>query len=265
MNLNEDELTDSLPPTPGERVISFLKRKDIRQCLALGIFFTGVFVLLGHTYYPKWMPKIMSTDMKANEALMVAFTYISAPVCGVVLAIATYTFMHRHRGNTPPEDGPGIKTNGPVVVVWTVVSSLMALLAIVWGLVELNVGAEAAAANSRGALIVEVTGSQWVWSFKYPSLGIETHELNLPVNKAVVFDVISADVNHSFWPVQLGVKVDANRFEMTSATTTPTTIGPIDIKCAELCGLYHAYMETGGKIMAQSDFNNWVSSQGGHN
>jgi len=38
------------------------------------------------------------------------------------------------------------------------------------------------------------------------------------------------------------------------------------VKCAELCGLYHAYMETSGQVESTSDFNNWVSSiqaQGG--
>ena len=80
----------------------------------------------------------------------------------------------------------------------------------------------------------------------------------------MIFDVVSSDVNHSFWPVQLGVKVDANRLETTVVHTTPTKLGNIDIKCAELCGLYHAYMETSGQIMTGSDFNNWVTAQGGH-
>ncbi len=263
MSSHEHE-EEVLAPTPGARVTAFLKRRDVRVSTALGIFFTLVFVLLGWKFYPHWMPTIMSTDMKANEALMVAFTYISAPICGIVLGIATYTFMHRHKGDTPPEDGPAIRTNGPLVVTWTVVTSLFALLAIVWGITELNVGATAAAAEAKSALVVEVTGSQWVWTFNYPSLGIETHELNLPINQPVIFDVVSSDVNHSFWPVQLGVKVDANRLETTVVHTTPTKLGNIDIKCAELCGLYHAYMETSGQIMTGSDFNNWVTAQGGH-
>jgi len=264
MSSHDHEVEEVLPPTPGDRVITFLKRKDVVQSFVLGIFFTLVFVVLGRSFYPKWMPTIMSTDMKANEGLMVAFTYISAPVCGLVLGLATYTFLHRHKGDTPPEDGPGIRTNGAVVVVWTVVTSLFALTAILWGLVELNVGSEAAASEARTAMVVEVTGSQWVWTFKYPAQGIETHELNLPIDQPVIFDVISADVNHSFWPVQLGVKVDANRLATTVVHTTPTKLGAIDVKCAELCGLYHAYMETTGQIMTATDFNNWVTAQGGH-
>ena len=86
----------------------------------------------------------------------------------------------------------------------------------------------------------------------------------LPINQPVQFNVVSTDVNHNFWPVQLGVKTDANRLAVTHLDTTPTKLGKIDVKCAELCGLYHAYMETNGEIMTSADFNNWVTAQGGH-
>ena len=81
---------------------------------------------------------------------------------------------------------------------------------------------------------------------------------------APTFRITSVDVNHSFWPVQLGVKVDANRHAVTTARTTPNVLGVIDIKCAELCGLYHAYMESEGEIMTSANFNTWVTSLGGH-
>jgi cytochrome c oxidase subunit 2 len=61
------------------------------------------------------------------------------------------------------------------------------------------------------------------------------------------------------------VKVDANRLQTTVIDTTPNKLGVIDVKCAELCGLYHAYMETGGEVMSVADFDAWVTShQGGH-
>ena len=195
---------------------------------------------------------------------MIWFTVISAPIAAIVLAVATTAFMNRHRGDTPPPDGPAIRTNGPVVAVWTITSLLFALVAIVWGLTELNAQAVAAGKDAKSAIVVEVTGSQWVWTFNYPAQGIETHELNLPVGVPVTFNVKSADVNHSFWPVQLGVKIDANAQVTTVIHSLPNKVGPIDVKCAELCGLYHAYMETTGEIQSASDFDAWVVAQGGH-
>jgi cytochrome c oxidase subunit II len=253
-----------LKPTPGERLTKFFKRSDVIQSTIFGLIITGVFVILGGKFYTQWMPTIMSTDMKAIERLMVVFTWIAAPVCGVVLGIALYTFLNRHSGDTPPPDGPATRTNGPIVLVWSVVTSLLALVAVIYGITELNSSSIATAKNAEDAMVVNVVGNQWVWSFEYPELGVQSHELMLPINRAVSFHVTSVDVNHSFWPVQLGVKVDANKLAETLADTTPTKLGEFDVKCAELCGLYHAYMETTGEVMSLTDFNNWVIAQGGH-
>jgi cytochrome c oxidase subunit 2 len=253
-----------LKPTPGQRATNLFKRKDVQRTAVFGIFWTAVFVVLGLYIYPKWMPEAMSTDMKAMENIMVGFTLISAPIAGLVLGIATQAITNRHKGNTPPPDGPAIRTNGPVVVVWSVVSGIFCLIAVVWGIMEVNTMANAATSEAGTALHVQVTGSQWVWSFKYADQGIESDKLMLPLDRPVVFDVTSVDVNHSFWPVQLGVKVDANRLQTTVIHTVPNKLGRIDVKCAELCGLYHAYMETTGEVMTTTDFNNWVTTNGGH-
>jgi cytochrome c oxidase subunit 2 len=251
---------ESMPPTPGARIGKFAQRKDVRQTFLLGLLYTAVFVVLGRWIYPHWMPTVLSKQMQAEEDILIWFTVISAPIAGVVLAIATKSFMNMHRGDTPPEEGVAIRTNTPVVVIWTAVSALFCTVAIVWGLVALNTESIAAATDAPKSLIVDVTGSQWVWSFYYPAQNIHTHTLNLPVNQPVTFNVISDDVNHSFWPVQLGVKIDANRLVTTVAHADPTSTGPLDIKCAELCGIYHAYMETDGAVQTPADFSSWVSS-----
>jgi cytochrome c oxidase subunit 2 len=261
--MSEHENVD-LKPTPGERLTKFFKRSDVIQSTIFGVIVTMIFVILGGKFYTKWMPTVMSTDMKAIERLMVVFTWIAAPVCGVVLGVALYTFLNRHSGDTPPPDGPATRTNGPVVLGWSVVTSVLALVAVIYGITELNSASIATAKNVEDSMVVNVVGNQWVWSFEYPELGVQSHELMLPINRPVAFHVTSVDVNHSFWPVQLGVKVDANKLAETLADTTPTKLGEFDVKCAELCGLYHAYMETTGEVMTKADFDNWVIAQGGH-
>ena len=253
-----------LAPTPGQRFTNFLSRNDVIISTLLGIFFTAVFVVLGAVFYPRWMPTIMSSNMNSIERLIEIFTYISAPVCGVVLGVTAYTLLHRHRGNTPTIDGPSTRTNTPIVIGWTLVSSILALVAVIYGLTAMNADATATAINSAKAMEVDVVGQQWQWNFVYPTLGVSSSELNLPINEPVHFKVISMDVNHSFWPIQLGVKVDANRLVYTTADTTPNRLGKFDIRCAELCGIYHAYMQTTGHVLSQTDFNSWVTQQGGH-
>ena len=262
MSHHEDQ---NIGLTPGDKFGKFIRRSDVRETLLWAVFYTAVFVVLGVYFYPKWMPAINSTNMKAIERLMVVFTLISAPVCGLVLSIATYTFRHGVRGDTPPEDGPGIRTHGLSVALFSAVSGLLCLTAVIYGITAMNSEALAAERNSKNALVVEVTGQQWAWSFNYPQLGVQSADLNLPVDRPVKFIVKSVDVNHSFWPVQLGVKADANDVVAVELNTTPNKIGHLDVKCAELCGLYHAYMETNGEVMAQTDFEKWVTDNGGHN
>ena len=152
---------EELAPTPGQRAGKFLKQKDIIQTIALGLFFTAVFVVLGLWFYPKWMPEAMSKEMVGDEGILKWFTVISAPIAGVVLAISAESFMNRRKGNEPAtEDGAGIKTHGPVVLIWSAVSGLFCVLAIVWGIVEMNTWTSDALTNAPHALVVDVTGSQ---------------------------------------------------------------------------------------------------------
>ena len=61
----------------------------------------------------------------------------------------------------------------------------------------------------------------------------------------------------------MGIKVDANPGYITETAVTPTKIGVYDLRCAELCGLLHAYMQKKVHVVSQQDYNNWVTSHGG--
>jgi len=114
------------------------------------------------------------------------------------------------------------------------------------------------------ALVVDVTGQQWLWTFSYPGEGGVTSDvLYLPVNRPVLFDVTSDDVVHSFWVVQMGVKVDANPGEITTVSVTPDRMGSYVVRCAELCGLYHAYMVSQVQVVSNTAFQSWLHANAG--
>jgi len=72
------------------------------------------------------------------------------------------------------------------------------MFALIWGLGEMQ--SLSADASTPNAMVVNVTGQQWVWTFSYPQNGnVESEQLYLPVNRPVVFHVTSKDVIHSFW------------------------------------------------------------------
>ncbi len=76
-----------------------------------------------------------------------------------------------------------------------------------------------------------------------------------------MFTIHSIDVQHSFWIPSFGIKQDAVPGEVTHISVTPNKIGEYVVRCAELCGLYHAYMNTPVKVVSSADFDAWVASQ----
>ena len=110
---------------------------------------------------------------------------------------------------------------------------------------------------------VKVIGSQWSWRFEYPQYGITSAELRVPVDKQVLLKLTSTDVIHSFWVPEFRVKQDAVPGDnmIKDLRITPTLIGDYKVRCAELCGRQHAYMESPVIVKSEADFQAWVTEQ----
>ena len=216
-----------------------------------------------------------SNIMQDIETTVFVFTVVSIPITAFVFAVLVYSlFGWKHvSGDTPPEqESPAIRHNVIGVTLWTIASSVLAMFLVVWGLMELA----QITANSYGTIssdqqpgddksvIVNVTGQQWVWTFEYPQHdGLTSDVLYLPVDRPVYFNVTSKDVVHNFWAVELGVKIDANPGAITQTGVTPNKTGTFNVRCAELCGLHHAYMETQIQVLDKGSFDSWVRESGG--
>src|ERR1700746_4045389 len=91
---------------------------------------------------------------------------------------------------------------------------------------------------------------------------MESTMLELPDNMPVEFHVTSLDVIHSFWAYQLGVKADANPQVDNIAFVRPTKLGSFEVRCAELCGLWHGEMfDHSGKVVTHEEFASWIHQQ----
>jgi hypothetical protein len=49
-------------------------------------------------------------------------------------------------------------------------------------------------------MVVDVYGQQYEWHFNYPSQGVTSRELHVPIDRQVEFRMHSLDVVHSFCP-----------------------------------------------------------------
>ena len=158
-------------------------------------------------------------------------------------------------------------------MVWTVLPILLILLLAVptvyytYKLGDVSaMGAVDEDGNAEN-LVVDVTAKLYWWEFEYPDLGIVTaQELVVPMDEKVYFNLIAADVKHSFWIPAVGGKLDTNVenvnkfylvFEKDSKNLKD---GVFYGKCAELCGPSHALMDFKVKTMPRAEFNQWVTA-----
>ncbi len=204
------------------------------------------------------IPPIASSTSETGYGIMKIFTILAIPV---FMGVITFTFYSlatfRSRGR-PTEDGPAIHGNSRLQFTWLAVSFVLVTVLYVIGF---NGLAEIEAAAPVNALHVNVTAQQWVFNYSYTDYSLDSSTLYLPVNQPVEFKVTSEDVQHSFWIPELGVKADAIPGETNTFTVTPNKIGNYTVRCMELCGVLHAYMNTPVVVESADDFAKWVSSQ----
>lgn len=212
-----------------------------------------------------------SPQMADQNLTIVVFTAVAVPVAFFVLTFVGYSVWRFRTQGMPTEDGPPIRGNHLALVLWPSVSAGLCVFLLIWGLYGMTkVGTFGTPVGQGGMfggtranpLVVDVTGQQWLWTFKYPSEGgIQSTKLVLPVDRQVEFRVTSVDVVHSFWISAFGVKIDAVPGEVLYTNTTPTQLGTFTARCVELCGLYHAYMQNQVSVVTPAAFATWVQSQ----
>jgi cytochrome c oxidase subunit 2 len=248
-----------------EKRVPWWKSEDARVLGALWAGFTVLGVVFALIVPDQLMGPSASNTMTEVERTFTTFSVASAPVAAVVWALLVYSLWKwRRRGDWKPDDpdGPPLRGHGWTTGLWMFASSALCLFLLIWGLAALSSVDSPATASTP--LEIDVTGQQWVWTFSYPDNGdVESEDLYLPVNRPVVFRVTSDDVIHSFWVPAMGIKVDANPGMTTTTQTTPDRLGTYHVKCAELCGLLHADMETDAHVVSSQAFDAWAASQGG--
>jgi cytochrome c oxidase subunit II len=221
---------------------------------------------------PHIPPGSMSQQARGQHDVNVALTAVAAPVLLLIWVYFGYAVRFFRQDGDGFADGPPITGDSRVQATWLVVTSVMVLGLAVFGTVDLlSTGGAgggqgpvplAKPADAASALQVQVIGQQWLWTFRYPSYGgVETDTLALPVGREVELHVTSLDVAHSFWAYELGVKADAIPGSDNVAFVKALHTGTFQVRCAELCGLWHGHMNTSGTILAAAAFSSWIAGE----
>lgn len=249
--------------------------RHFRRFAAIWLSLSVVGVLLVVFAFEGDLPPGTGANDAAGQRIdNTVLTAIAVPTVFFVLVLLAYSLVNFRQRGKELEDGPRVSANRPAEIAF--VTHAVVIVAVLfaygtWRLLEPG-GAgggqgptplsPASAVSGQPMLPVQVIGQQWQFTYRYPTYdGLETPHLVLPVDRPVEFHVTSLDVVHSFWAYQLGVKADANPGVDNVAYVTPSDTGEFDVRCAELCGLWHGYMFDKGRVVTDGEFRAWVREQ----
>ncbi|HZE06827.1 MAG TPA: cytochrome c oxidase subunit II [Solirubrobacteraceae bacterium] len=198
----------------------------------------------------------------------------ATPVATAVLVFLLYAIINfRERQPDVIVDGPPIRGNAQLQTWWLVITTGLVLFLAAYGTIRMlidgsgggqgpNPIAAPAEASTTKPLQVQVIAQQWRFTYRYPSYGgVETNTLELPANRLVELHVTSIDVIHSFWAYELGVKADANPQVDNIAYVTTKDPMTFQVRCAELCGVWHGYMYDTGRVVPGTQFSSWITAR----
>jgi len=145
---------------------------------------------------------------------------------------------------------------------------------------------------TSGAIQVEATTNQFVFTFRYPGmdgkfgrldpnlinapagnpLGIDPNdpaggddivvsELTIPVDRPVELLLRSQDVVHNFFVRELRLQQDAVPGMIIPVHFTVDQVGNYDIVCTQLCGLAHYKMHSLLHVVSQFEFETFLNHQ----
>lgn len=137
-------------------------------------------------------------------------------------------------------------------------------------------------------LTIKAIGNAWFWEHEYPDYGnfnvtsnmltdeevaernqkgipsprllSVDNEIVVPVNKVVHVLVTSNDVIHNWTIPSFASKVDAVPGRVTSTWFQAEKEGMFYGQCSELCGLNHAFMPIGVRVVSETVFSEWVAA-----
>jgi cytochrome c oxidase subunit 2 len=174
-------------------------------------------------------------------------------------------------------------------IIWTAIPAVI-LIAMAIPAAETLVRLED---TRNSGLTVKITGYQWQWNYDYIDYGVSffsmldresnfTRQLGsgrdpfqvenyllevnermvVPVDTKVRLLVTSADVLHSWWMPDFGVKKDAIPGYVNETWFQATETGTFRGQCAELCGMDHGFMPIVVDVVSREEFDSWLSRKG---
>ena len=193
---------------------------------------------------------------------------LAALAVGTLVWILIAWSVVRYRRRSGPDEGlPGQRSdNVPLEVVYTLIP--IVIVAVLFGytvFTQEKVTEKAA----RPDVVVEATGYQWQWQFRYPDEGVVVTgtpaeprpTMVLPIGATVRLKLRTTDVIHSFWVPRFLKKMDLVPGVDNEMDVKVEDPGVFPGRCAEYCGLDHARMDFKVEAVSPEAYRAWLDQE----
>ena len=184
-----------------------------------------------------------------DKTTLFIFLVASFFLIGITVVMIYFVFRYNQKKNPKSEH---IEGNLTLEIVWTIIPIILVYVMFSYGWSNWKM----MKSPPKDAFTITSTARMWSWSFKYPN-GKITDTLYVPMNKAVIINVNSADVIHSLYIPAFRVKQDVVPGNKNFLWFIAEKEGTYDLFCAEYCGLRHAYMTSAVVAMPPKTFDAW--------
>jgi cytochrome c oxidase subunit 2 len=182
--------------------------------------------------------------------------------------------LARWRRTRAGDDPPQFRNNYPLEIAWTAIPLVFVCILFFYGY---RAEADVDAVSPHPDVIVHVNAYRWGWQFRYeggPVVAGAAHSpvigsndapppvLVLPLDETTRIDLTSSDVTHSFWVPDFFFKRDAIPGQVSSFDLQPDRLGSFDGRCAQFCGLDHAFMTFTVRVVTPAQFAAWRQEAG---
>lgn len=209
---------------------------------------------MGNSLFSPASPQAQSIT---HLSIIVGIVMLAIFVLITALVLYAVVKFRRRPGSTEPPQEFG---NSRLENAWTIGALLTVTVLFILTVRTMHSADHTPAPGRKPDL--EVIAHQWWWEARYPQSGVITaNEIHIPVGKAWLVRLTSADVIHDWGVPDLGRKMDAvpghpNNFWL-QADKPGTYLGT----CAEFCGAGHAWMRIRVIAEPEAEFNAWEQHQ----
>jgi cytochrome c oxidase subunit 2 len=200
----------------------------------------------------------------SGQAISQLYWFVFAICAFVFVAVEAtlvlFVIRYRRRHATPPDaEGPQVHGNTRLELIWTIVPALV--LVGIAAVVVARTPAVQATTRPGDELTIRVAAHQFYWQYEYENGVVSLDRLVLPVDRPVALELVSYDVDHSWWVPELTGKRDAIPGQKNVLRFRPVAEGTYEGQCAEHCGIQHAVMWTEVEVVGEDAFTSWLAEQ----